>query len=198
MQRSSSHTTVALVGVSAAGGGAALAASATGFPAVEPALTLPFVCLTAATAAFVRRCAIAQGRRVHTLFTRLARKRHERLQDLDAREEALAERERVLQLMTARTQLRVASAYAALDHLRAECAVERERRIQVESEYRELCHEYNDTLLNAEAPSQEAQPPIAVGQSGQGSGPQRLHTRPRGPRPYLTVVIDSDNRQTSA
>lgn len=199
MQRSPSHTAaVALVGVSTVGGGA-LAATDSDLPGIEPGFALPIVCATAAALAFMRRYATIQEQRMRTLFTGLARQHDERERDLDARERALARREESFRRTELVTQLRVNSVYARLDMANAECRSERERRIEVEGEYRELCREYNDVVLEVAdaAPPQEAdRPPLAVGEAGHAvhsRGPRRLYMQRHGPRPYLTVVDDQDS-----
>lgn len=205
MQRSSSHTaTVALVGVTTVGGGA-LAATETDLLGVDPGLALPIVCATAAMLAFLRRYAIAQEQRMRALFTGLARRHDERERDLEAREMALANRQESFRRVQAVAQLRVESVYARLDLTNQECTAERERRIQVEGEYRELCREFNDVVMEAseaQAPPEVAhRPPFAVGQvgpTGHGRVPRRLYHQRRGPRPYLSVVDGSDERQDSA
>ncbi|PWI16075.1 hypothetical protein DI272_19290 [Streptomyces sp. Act143] len=200
MQRPSSPTaTIALVGVSTVGVGT-LATTDVDLP-IEPGCVLPIVCATAAAAAFIRRYTIRQEQRMRALFKAMARQHDERERVLEAREKSLAEREETFQRTQWTTRLRIASAYARVDITREEAAAERERRMQIEGEYRELCREWNEAVLDdaqARLPEEAPRPAIAVGQAGTVHGPRRSYPDRRGPRPYLSVVDGSGERQDSA
>ncbi|KQW13598.1 hypothetical protein [Streptomyces sp. Root369] len=199
MQRPSEQpATVALVGVSAASGGAALAYS--DGAAFEPGVVLSFVCLTSAAVAVMRRTAARQERRMRSLFTDLSRQQDEREQQLAKREERATLYEESVHRQSQTADLRVRSAYGRIDQLNAECREERERRIQVEVEYGELAREYNEVLLETaqvDLPSPTRSPRrVAVGQTNEERGPRR-HPERRGPLPSLSVVDTPREHQES-
>ncbi|MFF5968149.1 hypothetical protein ACFY64_31400 [Streptomyces collinus] len=201
MQRPSSQsTTVAVVGVSTLGGGAGLAAS-DGDLASAHGLALPLACLAAATAGVVRRYIAHQERRVRELFTGLAREHAERERKLDRREADLDEREEALERSLSLAELRVANVHARMDIMLDERAEDRLAYTELQNEYMQLAHEYNEVLLESagERPEEQAhQSPVAVGQttSAGNSGPRPIPGR-RGPRPLLSVIDGQRDHQES-
>ncbi|MFF0092797.1 hypothetical protein ACFYSF_22930 [Streptomyces canus] len=201
MQRPSSPpATVAVVGVSTLTGGAALAAG-DGPLSDTPGFALPIVCLTAAMAGVIRRCAVRHESRLRAFFADQTRRLSERERALDEREADLLRREESFRRTAWVQDLRIASVHARLDILVEEIQQERERRKEIEAEYAALAHEHNEVLLESAGVAREQEvhhPPVAVGQTStaDGRGPRRGSHR-RGPRPFLKVVDRPRGHQES-
>ncbi|GGQ49455.1 hypothetical protein GCM10010250_21200 [Streptomyces althioticus] len=194
MKRPSSRaSTMALVGVSIATGGAALVS---GGPAalVNPSNVLSLTCVTAVAVSIVRRAVLRSEERARATLDKFARQQDLREQQLMEREEALRRRERLVDQTLATTDLRIRSAYARVDQVLDERTKDRVRYAELRTEYQELVREYNALVL--EAAANPTRHPLAVGQTSPlpvVRGPRRIQRR--GPHPQLEVV---DDHHTSA
>ncbi|MFG3022260.1 hypothetical protein ACGFZQ_27550 [Streptomyces sp. NPDC048254] len=174
--------TIALVGVSAIGGGAATYCEEAEF--VEPAIILPIVAITAIVLAALRQFAIRQEARVRDLFQDLTRQHGER-------EQALVRREKAAQSQAAVADLRIRSAQASMDRLISDRARDLSELEELRANYSRLVDDYNEIVLERGDPLEGRPVPrsVAVGQvpSGQLNGPRRQARCP-GPHPSLAVV----------
>ena len=194
MKRPSSRaSTMALVGVSIATGGAALVS---GDPAalVNPSNVLSLTCVTAVAVSTVRRAVLRSEERARAVLDKLQAQQELRERQLTDREEALRRRERLVDQTVATTNLRIRSAYARMDQVLDERTQDRVKYTELRNEYQELVREYNALVL--EAAANPTHHPLAVGQTGPlpvVAGPRRVQRR--GPHPQLEVV---DDHHTSA